>query len=255
MNSQLACIRQNRNCMAVLVCPMMDFTPVSNGSARLLVRQGYEELAGVLVDAWEGRAEEWIEGGRVPHPVVALPDGGKAVVRRYRRGGMVRHLNRDRYFGGDRAADELRATEAARAGGVRAPEVIAAGRIDAFPGYRAMIATRLIPGVQDAAAALHGGRDKTEVLWEAGQQIARMHGAGVAHPDLNLRNLLVGEMWELWVIDFDRAQVVEAVVPRARRQRDLARLVRSFAKHGLPLNRVYRDALESGYLSERPDLE
>jgi 3-deoxy-D-manno-octulosonic acid kinase len=234
---------------------MMDFPPVSIGSARLLVRPGYAELAGVLVDAWEGRAEEWIEGGRAPHPVVALPDGGRAVVRRYRRGGMVRHLNRDRYFGGDRALDELRATEAARAGGVRAPEVIAAGKIDAFPGYRAMIATRLIPGVQHAATALHAGRDKAEVLWEAGQQIARMHVAGVTHPDLNLRNLLVGKIWELWVIDFDRARVLDGVVPRAQRERDLARLARSAAKLGLPLNNVYLGWLRAGYVSERPDFE
>lgn len=234
---------------------MMDFTSVSIGSARLHLRQGYEGLAGVLVGAWFGLGKEWIEGGRAPHPVIALPDGGKAVVRRYRRGGMVRHLNRDRYFGGDRALDELRATEAARAGGVRAPEVIAAGKVDAFPGYRAMIATRLIPGVQDAATALLGGRDVNEVLFEAGQQIGRMHAAGVGHPDLNLRNLLVGKMGELWVIDFDRALVVEGVVPRARRQRDLARLVRSFAKLGMPLSIVHRGALEVGYLSERPDLE
>ena len=233
----------------------MDFYSVSLGSALLHLRQGYEGLAGVLVGAWFGLGKEWIEGGRAPHPVIALPDGGKAVVRRYRRGGMVRHLNRDRYFGGDRALDELRATEAARAGGVRAPEVIAAGKVDAFPGYRAMIATRLIPGVQDAATALLGGRDVNEVLFEAGQQIGRMHAAGVGHPDLNLRNLLVGKMGELWVIDFDRALVVEGVVPRARRQRDLARLVRSFAKLGMPLSIVHRGALEVGYLSERPDLE
>ncbi|HEX8450857.1 MAG TPA: lipopolysaccharide kinase InaA family protein [Longimicrobium sp.] len=234
---------------------MMGFTRVSVGSARLLIRDGYEGMAGVLVDAWEGRAEEWIEGGRAPHPVVVLPDGGKAVVRRYMRGGMVRHVNRDRYFGGDRAAHELRATEVARAGGVHAPEVIAAGRIAAFPGYRAMIATRLIPGVKDAATALLGGRDLNEVLFEAGQQIGRMHAAGVGHPDLNLRNLLVGKLGELWIIDFDRALVVEGVVPRARRQRDLSRLVRSFAKLGMPLSEVRRGGLEVGYLSERPDLE
>ncbi len=231
------------------------FGLVEAGPARLLVRRGYEGMAGVLVDAWEGRAEEWIEGGRAPHPVVALPDGGKAVVRRYRRGGMVRHLNRDRYFGGDRAAHELRATERARSGGVHAPEVIAAGRIGAFPGYRAMIATRLIPGVQDAATALLAGRDTNEVLFEAGQQIGRMHAAGVAHPDLNLRNLLVGKLGELWVIDFDRAQLFEGVVPRARRRRDLARLVRSYVKLGLPVNPVRLGGLEVGYTSERPELE
>ncbi|HEX8361523.1 MAG TPA: lipopolysaccharide kinase InaA family protein [Longimicrobium sp.] len=222
------------------------FVRVVAGPARMLVRRGLEDVAGVLVDAWDGRAEEWIGGGRAPHPVVALPDGGKAVVRRFRRGGMVRHLNRDRYFGGDRAEEELRATEAARAGGVRAPEVIAAGRIAAFPGYRAMIATRLIPGVRDAAAALAQGADRAAVLREAGRQIARMHAAGVAHPDLNLRNLLVGEAGEVWLIDFDRARVVEGAVSRARRERDLERLARSAAKLGLWLSPADRVALRGG---------
>jgi 3-deoxy-D-manno-octulosonic acid kinase len=221
------------------------------GRARLLVRRGYEDVAAVLVDAWEGRAEEWIGGGRAPHPVVALPDG-KAVVRRFRRGGMVRHVNRDRYFGGDRAEEELRATEAARAGGVRAPEVIAAGRIGARLGYRAMLATRLIPDVRDAAAALSGGIERAGVLREAGRQIARMHAAGVAHPDLNLRNLLVGDAGEVWVIDFDRARVLKGAVPRDRRERDLERLARSAAKLGLTFSAGDRVELRGGYLSETP---
>ncbi len=230
------------------------FAHVAVGRARLRVRRGFEDVAGVLVAAWEGRAEEWIGGGRAPHPVVALPDGGRAVVRRFRRGGMVRHLNRDRYFGGHRAAEELRATEAARAGGVRAPEVIAAGRIAAFPGYRAMIATRLIPDVRDAAAAFADGAERAAVLWEAGRQIARMHAAGVAHPDLNLRNLLVGKPGEVWVIDFDRALVVEGAVPRDRRRRDLDRLARSAAKLGFPLSAAGHAVLLDGYLDGAPDL-
>ncbi len=230
------------------------FGRVVAGRAWLLVRQGFEEVARLLVDAWEGWAEEWIGGGRAPHPVVALPDGGRAVVRRFRRGGMVRHFNRDRYFGGDRAEEELRATEAARAGGVRAPEVIAAGRSAAFPGYRAMIATRLIPDVRDAAAAFADGVDRAGVLREAGRQIARMHAAGVAHPDLNLRNLLVGKPGEVWLIDFDRALVVEGVVPRDRREHDLARLARSAAKLGFALDATDHAALMDGYTSETPDL-
>jgi 3-deoxy-D-manno-octulosonic acid kinase len=167
---------------------------------------------------------------------------------------MVRHFNRDRYFGGDRAEEELRATEAARVGGVRAPEVIAAGRIAAFPGYRAMIATRLIPGVRDAAAAFADGVERAGVLREAGRQIARMHAAGVAHPDLNLRNLLVGKPGEVWLIDFDRALVVEGIVPRGRRERDLARLARSAAKLGFALGAADRAVLLDGYTSETPDL-
>lgn len=231
-----------------------NFKPVVVGRARLLVRGGHEGMVRVLLDAWEGRAEEWIGGGRAPHPVVALADGGRAVVRRFRRGGMVRHLNRDRYFGGDRAAEELRATEAARAGGARVPEVIAAGRMAAFPGYRAMLATRLVADVRDAAQALAGadGTARFKTLWEAGRQIGRMHAAGVAHPDLNLRNLLVREPDEVWLIDFDRARVTDGTAPRVRRQRDLDRLARSAAKLRQPLTPADRVVLRDGYLSETP---
>jgi tRNA A-37 threonylcarbamoyl transferase component Bud32 len=81
-----------------------------------------------------------------------------------------------------------------------------------------------------------------------------MHAAGVAHPDLNLRNLLVGESGEVWVIDFDRARMVEGAVPRDRRDRDLERLARSAAKLGLWLSPADRVALRGGYTSEAPDL-
>ena len=230
------------------------FRAIAAGRARLLVRDGYEEVVPRLVEAWNGRAEEWIGGGRAPHPVVPLPDGGKAVVRRFQRGGMIRHLNRDRYFGGDRAGDELRATEAARAGGVRVPEVVAAGRIAAFPGYRAMLATRLIPGVEDLASlfARAPGR-RLAALREAGRQIGWMHAAGVAHPDLNLRNLLAGPDGEVWVIDFDRARVVEGAFPLEQRARALVRLSRSATKLGSPLGDDDWTALRDGYAEGAPD--
>jgi 3-deoxy-D-manno-octulosonic acid kinase len=167
---------------------------------------------------------------------------------------MIRHLNRDRYFGGDRAADELGATEAARAGGVRVPEVIAAGRIAAFPGYRAMLATRLIPGVEDLASlfARAPGR-RPAALHEAGRQIGKMHSAGVVHPDLNLRNLLAGQGGDVWLIDFDRARRLDGAFPLEQRALALARLARSAAKLGLPLGDDDWVALRDGYVAGAPD--
>lgn len=237
---------------------LTDFTAREEGAARMLVRRALEgeaERLGLLGDPASADA---VAGGRARHPVVVLVDGGRAVVRRYHRGGAVRHLNRATYFGGHRAFDELRATERARGGGVRVPEVLAAVERRAGIGYSAWLATRLVPGAVESAAwlASAGGEERRAFFAEAGRQLARMHAAGVAHPDLNLRNLLVvgattpsseassangagttgGEGGVVvWVIDFDRARLFDGPVPPERRAADLARLGRSATKLGLPV--------------------
>jgi 3-deoxy-D-manno-octulosonic acid kinase len=230
-----------------MTSPPAGFVPVPAGHARLWVRAGLEGAAPALLAAWAGEAAQWIEGGRAPHPVVTLPDGGSAVVRRYLRGGAIRHLNHDRYFGGDRAADELRAAEAALRSGVRTPEVVAAGRRPARLGYRAMIATRLIPGARHAAEALAEPSARGGLLRALGAQLARMHGGGIAHPDVNLRNVLVDAEAEVWLIDFDRARVFGAAVSAARRESDISRLARSAAKLGVPFSTDDLAALREGY--------
>ncbi len=135
---------------------LADFVPMLDGRTRLLVRRGWEDAAEHLADPDAVPVDERLEGGREPATVTTLPGGARIVVRRYRRGGMMRWINRVHYFGGNRAFDELRATERARAGGVRAPVVVAAierpGRV---AGYRAWLATELVPAAHDLAAWLH----------------------------------------------------------------------------------------------------
>lgn len=232
--------------------PPPGFVPVPAGPARLWVRAGLEATAPSLLAAWAGEAAEWIGGGRAAHPVVRLPDGGRAVVRRYRRGGAVRHVNPDRYFLGDRAAEEAAATEAARQAGARVPEVIAIGRAPARPGYRALLATRLVEGARDAAEALSASADRAGLLERMGDAAAALHAAGVAHPDLNLRNVLVDPAGEVWLIDFDRAERCPGAVPASLRTANLLRLARSAAKLGLPLSDEDWAALGRGYGGDWP---
>lgn len=217
--------------------PLADFVPMLDGRTRLLVRRGWEDAAEHLADPDHVSVDEELAGGRVPCLVTTLPGGARVVIRRYRRGGAMRWVNRTHYFGGNRAFDELRATERARAGGVRAPVVVAAiERPGRLAGYRAWLATELVPHAHDLAAWLHhSGADEARrllVMAEAGRQVGRMHAAGVAHPDVNLRNLLVaGDLGaEVYLIDFDRADVGVSSVSRGRRERDLRRLARSARK-------------------------
>lgn len=222
---------------------------LTDGSARMLVRRGYEAHAALLglrgtPEATAGRAG----GGRAPHPLVTLPDGEAAVVRTFRRGGAMRHLNGGRYFLGHRAFAELRATEAARRGGVRTPLPLAATERRANLGYTAHFATLWIPDARDLAARLAetASDDGDRLLAEAGRQVGRMHLAGVAHPDLNLRNLLVRHT-DVYLLDFDRARVYPGPVPGCQRERDLLRLARSARKLRAPVGAAGWAAFREGY--------
>lgn len=196
-----------------------------------------------------------VEGGRTPHPVIALEGGERAVVKEYLRGGAIRHLNRARYFFGHRALAELIATERARNAGVRAPAVLLAAERRLGVGYTARLGTRWIAHGRHGEAWLRGAslESRNWVLVEAGRQIALMHDAGIAHPDLNLRNLLIVGSPDtaeplVYLLDFDRARLYPAAVPATRRARDLERLGRSARKLELALE--FDDgwrALRAGY--------
>lgn len=241
------------------------FSEIRLGPTRIWVRKGYEPWASVLAGDGSVPAEATVEGGRAAHPVIALPSGERVVVRRYRRGGAMRHLNPDLYFAGHRALEELVATERALAGGVRAPRVLAGTERREGAGYHAWLATAWIPGTLDGASwlAAAGGRERAAALADAGRQIARMHASGVGHPDLNLRNLLIrpagpdtaapgagaadGSGPEVYLIDFDRARLYPGPTPAGRRVRDLLRLERSVRKLDARIIPAEWEALRSGY--------
>lgn len=254
---------------------LANFREVQHGGTRVLVRRAWEPWVGALVAAGDGgpvgeaenrsgdrpvaEVDAWVRGGRAAHPRLRLANGERVLVRAFRRGGAFRHLNSRFYLQGNRAYDELRATERAAASGVRTATVVAAGMRRVGPVYTAWIATRWIDGVRDAAALLASaeGDQPLRALREAGRQISRMHAAGVAHPDLNLRNLLVatgdGDVAPaVYLLDFDRARLYPAGVHAARRARDLRRLARSARKLAAPLGVGGWRALRDGYGEDWP---
>ena len=233
---------------------LRDFVLLTEPGARALVRRGYEAALGDLA---AGSGAETVGGGRAPHPVVELAGGERVVVRRYRRGGMMRHLNRERYLLGHRAFEELRVTEHAAVVGVRVPAVLAAVERRAGVFYTAALATRWIADGQELAGWIEG-RDERRVglaLYEAGRQIGRMHRAGIVHPDLNLRNLLVVEDVPgpvVYILDFDRARLLGDSVAPADRARGLRRLARSARKLHAPIGGDAWEALRQGYGADWP---
>ncbi len=179
---------------------------------------------------WQGSAAPVQEGGRGAAWFVR-GDFGEAVLRRYRRGGLMARLGRTRYFWlGEaqvRCLAEFRLLAALRAERLPVPAPLLAGYWRQGLHYDAAILVERIPGARALASWLDADVDAAP--WEAiGAMLARFHHAGLDHADLNAHNVLVDGEGQPWLIDFDRSR--RRGTEGAWRQANLDRLARSLAK-------------------------
>lgn len=165
-------------------------------------------------------------------------DGGPDLFARWgRRGGFIRFITADIYFGaGARPLRELAIANEARLRGISIAEPLGAVIEAVAPGfYRSAFITRALSGMtlweflradDDAVVRAH-------VVELARRAIDTMHDAGLLHADLNLHNLFVsnaGERMTVAILDLDKAQLFNISVPPARRRVNFARLARSARK-------------------------
>jgi 3-deoxy-D-manno-octulosonic acid kinase len=184
---------------------------------------------------------EPIGAGRGGAYRIELPGGRRAVVRPYRRGGILGPLWRDRYVAlphlgrPTRPLRELAVTVAARARGVPVPEVLAA-RIEGCGIYRGTLVTAELEAMEPLITVLRAERDEHErsrFAASAGVGVALMHRAALYHADLNLWNILVrpgAPDHPAAIIDLDRAWLADGGLPAAARARNLERFARSRKK-------------------------
>jgi 3-deoxy-D-manno-octulosonic acid kinase len=119
------------------------------------------------------------------------------------------------------------------------------------------VATERIPG-SDLAVLYFGdtppGPDTRDATWRAvGRLVRSLHDAGWVHPDLQLRNVLVGGTPpRAWLLDVESCRDAAGA---AARRRNLERFYRSWAKwnrlRGPRLGDDDRAAFDAGY-SGRP---
>jgi len=217
------------------VTPPPGYTALAVGSRRAVVRNDLVPafgpwLVGLSLEA-PPRAVP-LGGGRGGTFVLPIDDQARAVVRFGRRGGIVGRLVHARYLGlRPRPFRELRVSLAARARGAPIPEVLAVG-VHGWVLYRSAVVTLEVPGAAPALAALGratNGAERQAVGRVAGTAVARLHAAGVMHPDLNLSNILV-DAGGATIVDLDRARLVQPAGGRLRRRWALRRLCRSARK-------------------------
>ncbi|NMH59811.1 3-deoxy-D-manno-octulosonic acid kinase [Alteromonas ponticola] len=153
------------------------------------------------------------------------------VLRHFRRGGMIGKFLKDQYlFTGlarTRAFAEFNLLNTMKALALPVPTPIAAyvSRRGFF--YRADLLTRLIPNSEDLHSILCQ-RTLTPEEWQhVGATIARFHAAQIYHHDLNVRNIMLNNQQQAWLIDFDRCGKRTG---HKWKQSNLNRLLRSLIK-------------------------
>ncbi len=220
-----------------LSLPALTRLPVADGA--LLVADALDgtSVSAAWFDAdWLARLGRVgaVAGGRGAARRVMTP-AGAAVLRHYRRGGLLGRFNEDAYLwrGEDavRSFAELRMLAAARSAKLPVPAPLAARYTRRGLVYRADILVFEIEGAETLAARLT--RAPGTIDWMAlGRLIARFHTAGVEHVDLNAHNVLIAGA-TTHLIDFDRARLHPPARPDAPwTRRVLARLDRSLRKLG-----------------------
>jgi 3-deoxy-D-manno-octulosonic acid kinase len=171
-------------------------------------------------------------GGRGGVAIIATPIG-ECVLRHYRRGGLVATLLGDRYLwlGAKRSRpfEEFRLLAEIDRLGLPGPVVVAARYCRRGMSYTADLITRRIAGSQTLAKCLAAGILDAALAEAVGAVIARFHGAGVWHADLNAHNVLVSPAG-IYLIDFDRGRL--RAPADDWQQANLQRLRRSLVKLG-----------------------
>ena len=180
---------------------------------------------------WGDRARPVDAGGRGSAWFVDAPFGA-AVLRHYRRGGLMAKLGRTNYLwrGARRTRShaEFLLTRQLHDLGLPVPRPLAALYLrEGLLGYRAALLIERLPGVRPLASLMAG--QGQVVAWEAvGRMIARFHRVGLDHVDLNAHNILIDAAGKPWLIDFDRCRL--RIPATGWRQGNLDRLLRSLLK-------------------------
>lgn len=157
--------------------------------------------------------------------------GREAVLRHYRRGGVVARISKNRFapraLVQSRAMAEYSLLRLMHAWALPVPEPVASRQLRHAWGYGADILVAMIPDTRNVVQALVLA-PLAPAAWQAlGRAIRLLHDRQVFHSDLNAHNLLIDDQHHAWVIDFDKCGLRYGNEWKAA---NLQRLLRSLRK-------------------------
>ncbi|HLS16395.1 MAG TPA: 3-deoxy-D-manno-octulosonic acid kinase [Paenalcaligenes sp.] len=190
-------------------------------------------------------AQPVTQGGRQAAWFVQLPFDQPAVLRYYRRGGLIAQFFHDQYLwlGAERTRSwaEFEVMRYLYEQGVPVPEPIWASWERHFLYYRAALVTARVAGARPLASALNQASPDG-----VARVVKSMHDAGVYHADLNAFNILLDADEAVWLIDFDRARRFRQL-SFAQRKNNLRRLQRSLLKIAGPVGGRWYQRMAQAY--------
>ena len=192
-------------------------------------------------------------GGRCSITVDEIRGIGSVVVKNYRRGGLLRHLVKQRYvkWGKTRCQREYDIINKVIDLGVGAPKPVAY----AYQGrlfYRCWLVTREIEQQETLAQLSLMDVDRAvAVIGQIADHISTLIQNQILHVDLHPGNVLVDSNSRVYLIDFDKARYSNQNKDKLR-EKYLSRWRRAVVKHRLPemLNDLMHSCLRKNYNKE-----
>jgi 3-deoxy-D-manno-octulosonic acid kinase len=152
------------------------------------------------------------------------------VVRSLMHGGIFRHITGKRFLSPNRTIRELKVSAYLAAHGIRTPEILAVRLIKEGLFYTIDVVSGFIPNSKDLLVHFEKDqKDNLELLKKSGLLIRQVHDLGVYHTDLHIKNLLLDNSGNLWVLDLDKAYQCD-LLPEFMKQMNLKRFIRSIKK-------------------------
>lgn len=168
----------------------------------------------------------------------------EAVLRHFKRGGLMARVVRDRYLwlglARTRSFAEFDLLRLMWHAGLPVPRPLGAAVWQGRLTYRAALLTERIPQARPLAQC-----GEPSVWLEAGRVVAQMHQFEVWHADLNVFNLLVDAQDKVWIIDLDRG--CRKALSATQRAENLSRLLRSVRKIAPELEAKCWHVFKQGY--------
>jgi 3-deoxy-D-manno-octulosonic acid kinase len=185
-----------------------------------------------------------MHAGRGVMPTIELESPAeRIVVRKYRRGGLLRFLNADIFLGRHRSFNELAVTLHAVEEGIPVADILGALSLRVCgPLYRHYLVSRELTDCCDLPAWFQeqGSVDEDVAVLArcVADRVRHMHDCGLYHGDLNLKNILVSrtDVRQLFIIDWDKSTHRQGALGLDDRQRNVVRFYRSAEK--LPMRDI-----------------
>ena len=157
--------------------------------------------------------------------------GRQFALRQYLRGGMVAKVNQQNYLWKNlkntRVYSELLLLDYMYSSELNVPFPVA-GRVEKTGlFYRAAIVTEIIPNASELHQLLLERAISKDHWLAIGKSIRQMHDLNVCHDDINVKNILIDNKEQVFLIDFDKCMRKPDGVWK---DRNLARFKRSLDK-------------------------